>query len=137
MARRVARDGADRGWAATVAELDDRVGDLPREGAVVIVSASYNGMPPDNAVRFCEWLQGDGVSVPGVRYTVFGCGNRDWASTYQAVPTLIDARLAHAGAVRVHPRGEGDARVTSTPSSRPGTRTCGTRSGRPAGSPRR
>ena len=35
-------------------------------------------------------------------YTVFGCGNTEWAATYQAVPTLIDAQLAahgaHAGA---------------------------------------
>ena len=110
IARRIARDGADRGWAATVAGLDDRVDDLPDDGAVVIVSASYNGMPPDNAARFCDWLHGAGASVPGVRYAVFGCGNRDWASTYQAVPTLIDARLAEAGGTRVLPRGEGDAR---------------------------
>ncbi len=110
IARRIARDGADRGWAATVAGLDDRMGDLPHDGAVVIVSASYNGMPPDNAVRFCDWLRGAGASAPGVRYAVFGCGNRDWASTYQAVPTLIDTRLAEIGATRVHPRGEGDAR---------------------------
>jgi cytochrome P450/NADPH-cytochrome P450 reductase len=77
---------------------------------VVIVSASYNGMPPDNAVRFCDWLRGPGASAPGVRYAVFGCGNRDWASTYQAVPTLIDARLAEVGATRAYQRGEGDAR---------------------------
>jgi cytochrome P450/NADPH-cytochrome P450 reductase len=34
----------------------------------------------------------------------------DWASTYQAVPTLIDAQLEAHGARRVHTRGEGDAR---------------------------
>jgi cytochrome P450 / NADPH-cytochrome P450 reductase len=34
----------------------------------------------------------------------------DWASTYQAVPTLIDAQLEAHGARRVHARGEGDAR---------------------------
>jgi cytochrome P450/NADPH-cytochrome P450 reductase len=45
-----------------------------------------------------------------VRYTVFGCGNRDWAATYQAVPTRIDAALEARGATRVYPRGEGDAR---------------------------
>ena len=110
IARRIARDGTDRGWVATVAGLDDRVDALPRDGAVVIVSASYNGMPPDNAVRFCDWLRDPGASASGVRYAVFGCGNRDWASTYQAVPTLIDTRLAEAGATRIHPRGEGDAR---------------------------
>jgi cytochrome P450/NADPH-cytochrome P450 reductase len=122
IATRIARDGTDRGWATTVAPLDDRVGavrmgeaspsaaDLPTEGAVVVVSASYNGMPPDNAAAFCDWVRGEHASAAGVRFAVFGCGNRDWASTYQAVPTLIDQRLAAAGADRIYPRGEGDAR---------------------------
>lgn len=113
IAGRIARDGADRGYAVRTDALDDHVGDLPTEGAVVVVSASYNGQPPDNAARFCAWLA-DGAAPPGaadgVRYTVFGCGNRDWASTYQAVPALLDERLAVLGGTRVHPRGEGDAR---------------------------
>ncbi len=49
-------------------------------------------------------------ALAGVRYTVFGCGNRDWASTFQAVPRLIDERLAALGAERLYARGEGDAR---------------------------
>jgi cytochrome P450 / NADPH-cytochrome P450 reductase len=113
VARRVAESGEAGGFAVTVAPLDDYVGRLPGEGAVVIASASYNGTPPDNAVRFCEWLraaESDTVSLAGVRYTVWGCGNRDWASTFQAVPRLIDERLAALGAERLYPRGEGDAR---------------------------
>ena len=43
-------------------------------------------------------------------YTVFGCGNTEWAATYQAVPKLIDSQLDSHGARQVHPRGEGDAR---------------------------
>ena len=113
IARRVAGGAADRGYVTVVGALDDHVGPLPTGGAVVVVSASYNGLPPDNAARFCAWA-GD-PSTPadaaaGVRYTVFGCGNRDWASTYQAVPILLDARLEALGATRVHPRGAGDAR---------------------------
>jgi cytochrome P450/NADPH-cytochrome P450 reductase len=112
LAQQIGNDGTARGFATTVAPLDDYTGNLPTTGAVVIVSASYNGTPPDNAAAFCRWLQGDLApnALAGVHYTVFGCGNRDWASTYQAIPTLIDADLAAHGAVRVHPRGEGDAR---------------------------
>ena len=113
VARRVAESGEAGGFAVTVAPLDDYAGRLPGEGAVVITSASYNGTPPDNAVRFCEWLRAaepDRVSLAGVRYAVWGCGNRDWASTFQAVPRLIDERLAALGAERLYPRGEGDAR---------------------------
>ena len=50
------------------------------------------------------------TALNGVRFSVFGCGNTDWASTYQAVPRRIDERLAALGATRVHARGEGDAR---------------------------
>ena len=46
----------------------------------------------------------------GVEYSVFGCGNRDWSATYQAIPTLIDAELEKHGGKRIYRRGEGDAR---------------------------
>ena len=44
-----------------------------------------------------------------MNYTVFGCGDRDWAATYQRVPKMIDAALEAHGATRVYQRGEGDA----------------------------
>ncbi|REM70042.1 hypothetical protein DSI38_00010, partial [Mycobacterium tuberculosis] len=75
-----------------------------------IVCASYNGVAPDNAAEFHRWLDKADDSLNGVRFSVFGCGNTDWAATYQAVPRRIDERLEALGATRVHPRGEGDAR---------------------------
>ena len=76
------------------------------------MTASYNGTPPDNAASFCGWLQGSATppdAASGLRYTVFGCGNTDWAATYQAIPKLIDTQLeAHAG-IRIYRRGEGNA----------------------------
>jgi cytochrome P450/NADPH-cytochrome P450 reductase len=110
LATRIARDATDRGYTARTAGLDDAVGELPTEGAVVVVTSSYNGQPPDNAGKFCTWVNEATSSAAGVRYTVFGCGNRDWAATYQAVPIRIDAALEARGAARVYPRGEGDAR---------------------------
>jgi cytochrome P450/NADPH-cytochrome P450 reductase len=113
LARQIAEDGLAQGFAATVAPLDDYAGRLPREGAVMIATASYNGTPPDNAVQFCDWLRGGALesgALEGVSYAVFGCGNQDWASTFQAIPRLIDDKLAAYGARRITPRGEGDAR---------------------------
>ncbi len=110
VARQIGDAGRALNFDVTVAPLDDFIGKLPSQGALLIVSASYNGTPPDNAAKFCRWLrdQPDGVALAGVKYAVFGCGNRDWAGTYQAVPKLIDARLAALGARRLHARGEGD-----------------------------
>jgi cytochrome P450 / NADPH-cytochrome P450 reductase len=112
IARHVAETGTAQGYDVTLGWLDDFVGKLPTVGAVVIVTASYNGAPPDNAAAFYKWLQ-DGLpenALAGVKFTVFGAGNRNWDSTYQAVPRFIDEKLAKYGAERLYERGEGDAR---------------------------
>ena len=109
-AERIASDATAQGYAAEVAPLDDHAGRLPAVGAVAIVTASYEGQPPDNAKQFAAWLETLAPgALAGVRYTVFGCGNRQWARTYQAVPKRFDAALEAAGATRVKPRGETDA----------------------------
>ncbi len=112
LAERIAADGKARGFISAAAPLDDYVHQLPKEGAVVIVTASYNGTPPDNADQFCHWLTEPGLAadaLKGVRYTVFGCGNGEWTATYQAIPHLVDSQLEKHGARRIYPRGEGDA----------------------------
>ena len=113
IATKIAQDGTDRGYAVTLGTLDDHTGELPHEGALVVICASYNGKPPDNADRFCRWLTDAATpsdAASDLPFSVFGCGNMDWASTYQAVPTLIDLQLEAHGGQRVRPRGEGDAR---------------------------
>jgi cytochrome P450/NADPH-cytochrome P450 reductase len=110
-AQRIANDARARGYTPTVDTLDSAAGHLPTEGVVVIVSSSYEGLPPDNARAFLQWVEGlpEGA-LDGVRYVVFGNGNTDWARTYQAVPKAVDAHLARAGARRLLDRGEANAR---------------------------
>jgi cytochrome P450/NADPH-cytochrome P450 reductase len=112
LATRVADLAEVNGFATRLGALDDYVGKLPREGGVLIFCASYNGAPPDNATQFVKWLEGDlpKDALAKVRYAVFGCGNSDWAATYQSVPRIIDEQLAAHGARSVYGRGEGDAR---------------------------
>ncbi len=112
IATRLADTAELNGFATTLAPMDEFVGKLPQKGAVVMVCASYNGAPPDNATKFVQWLDGqsDPEALKGVNYCVFGCGNSDWAATYQTVPRLIDDKLATLGARRVMERGEGDAK---------------------------
>lgn len=112
LATRVADLAEVNGFATRLGALDDHVGKLPQEGGVLIFCASYNGAPPDNATQFVNWLEGDLPKdvFAKVRYAVFGCGNSDWAATYQSVPRIIDEQLAAHGARSVYGRGEGDAR---------------------------
>src|SRR5438874_5855267 len=112
LATRVADLAEVNGFATKLAPLDDYVGKLPEQGGVLIFCASYNGAAPDNATQFVKWLGGDlpKNAFAKLRYAVFGCGNSDWAATYQSVPRKIDEQLAAHGGRSVYARGEGDAR---------------------------
>ncbi|MDR4399505.1 bifunctional cytochrome P450/NADPH--P450 reductase, partial [Bacillus atrophaeus] len=110
LAEELADIGRYQGFQTETAPLDDYIGNLPAKGAVVIVTASYNGAPPDNAAGFVKWIETlEAGELKGVNYAVFGCGNRNWAGTYQRIPRLIDETLAAKGANRLIPIGEGDA----------------------------
>ena len=112
LATRMADLAEVNGFNSTLGPLDDYVGKLPDQGGVLIICASYNGAPPDNATQFVKWLGSDlpKDTFAKVRYAVFGCGNSDWAATYQSVPRFIDEQLTAHGARAVYERGEGDAR---------------------------
>ncbi|XXY46158.1 cytochrome P450 [Sorangium sp. So ce269] len=109
-AQRIGSDAPAHGFGARVAPMDEYAGRLPPGGAVVVVTASYEGQPPDNARQFVAALDGlEAGDLAGTHYAVFGCGNRQWARTYQAIPTRVDEALAAAGATRIRARGEADA----------------------------
>src|SRR6478609_5995151 len=112
LATRVADLAEVNGFATKLAPLDDFAGQLPEQGGVLIFCASYNGAPPDNATQFVKWLGSDlpKDAFSKVRYGVFGCGNSDWAATYQSIPRTIDEQLVAHGARSAYARGEGDAR---------------------------
>ena len=114
MAARVAADALAHGFRADVlAPLDAAHvpgAKLPTDRPVIIVTASYEGQPPDNAGHFVSWLEsakpGD---VEGTPYAVFACGNRDWAQTFHRIPKLVDAQLEACGGERLAPMGGSDA----------------------------
>ena len=107
--------------------MDSVVGNVPADGPVVIITASFegepffggwsrisahscSGQPADNAAHFVEWLSTfSGTELAKVSFGVFGCGNHDWVATYQRVPTLCDDLLFKHGAKRLVGRGAGDA----------------------------
>ncbi|MFE7957397.1 cytochrome P450 [Streptomyces sp. NPDC057413] len=108
LAARLADEAADIGCAPQVAALDAQVDALTTDRPVIIVAASYNGRPTDDAAAFAAWLEED-HDLTGVTYAVLGVGDRNWAATYQQVPTYIDERLAALGAIRLTERAAADA----------------------------
>ncbi|WP_172200726.1 bifunctional cytochrome P450/NADPH--P450 reductase [Saccharibacillus qingshengii] len=110
IAHELAEEGERYGFRAQVSKMDSAAGNLPTEGLLLVVTASYNGRPPSNAGEFVSWLESAaGGSAEGLHYAVFGCGDRNWASTYQRIPRLVDEALERLGGTRAAPRGEGDA----------------------------
>ena len=77
LAQTVAQSSATHGFKAVVKPLDEATNNLPKDHPVIIITASYEGEPPDNANKFFSWLQDlEGKPLKGVQYSVFGCGNR-------------------------------------------------------------
>ncbi|WP_033308597.1 cytochrome P450 [Streptomyces iakyrus] len=107
-AAQLADEAALVGCATEVAPLDAYAGGLPTDRPVVITAASYNGRPTDDATAFAARLE-ESHDLSGVTYAVLGVGDRNWAATYQHVPTRIDERLAASGAGRLLERAAADA----------------------------
>ncbi|MFG2374066.1 cytochrome P450 [Streptomyces sp. NPDC048504] len=107
-AAQLADEAAVLGCSVEVAPLDAYADGLPTDRPVVITSASYNGRPTDDALAFAAWLE-ETHDLDGVTYAVLGVGDRNWAATYQHMPTRIDARLAELGATRLTDRAAADA----------------------------
>ncbi|KAJ0123076.1 NADPH cytochrome P450 [Diaporthe amygdali] len=84
------------------------------EGPIIMIVASYNGLPADNTVEMIHFLEeqiscGSQSKLKGVNFAVFGCGHRDWKETYQKVPLQVEDLMLKAGASRITQMGVTDA----------------------------
>ncbi|MEU3305446.1 flavodoxin domain-containing protein, partial [Streptomyces sp. NPDC006678] len=111
LARTIADRGERSGFGTTLVGLDELGDNLPTEGLLVVVAASYNGKAPDNAQRFDDLLAAglpEG-SLSNVRFALLGAGNTQWVATYQGFPKRIEEGLLAVGATPVIERGIADA----------------------------
>ncbi|KAI7188379.1 cytochrome P450, partial [Hortaea werneckii] len=110
-AQTVAADAAAHGFRVSkVDTLDSAKQALPAKEPVVIVTASYEGQPCDNASHFYNWLETmkDGEKVDS-SYAVFGCGHSDWKQTFHRIPNSINKLLEEHGGKRICDMGSADA----------------------------
>ncbi|KAG9098046.1 hypothetical protein FRC07_010696 [Ceratobasidium sp. 392] len=109
-AQDVAAGATSRGFRVTIGTLNSVTGRIPEDGPVIIITASFEGEPADNAGQFVQVLTANNaLNLKNVSFAVFGAGNHDWAQTYQRIPRLIDTTMEQKGAKRLLERGEGDA----------------------------
>lgn len=118
-AGRLAKEGARYGLKGLVADPEEEdMDELQRLNEVeehlgapcltVFMVATYGeGDPTDNAVELKEKLTSDGMDLSGMKYAVFGLGNKTYEH-FNAMGKFCDAKLEELGGSRVHIMGSGD-----------------------------
>jgi cytochrome P450 / NADPH-cytochrome P450 reductase len=90
------------GYSSEVMNLDDLI-TLPartQPWILIVMTATYTGNPPGNAIAFKAWLERTEPSSEtwkNCRYIVWGVGNSQW-NAFLAFPRYVQRRLAELGA---------------------------------------
>ncbi|SDR77255.1 cytochrome P450 [Agrococcus carbonis] len=110
VAEELARSLGDRADVVVRDLADAAPGDLDASRLHLIVCATYgDGEVPTSARPFHEALLAERPDLAGLRYAVFGMGDRSYTKTYSRGSELIDEALAAAGAERLGEYGRHDA----------------------------
>jgi cytochrome P450/NADPH-cytochrome P450 reductase len=115
LAQKTTLKAKELGFSVTLAPMDEfaSAGVFEAGTCSLFLCATYNGQPPDQSVAFMEFLRDargrHETPLRGSSFAVFGCGNTQWAGTYQAVPVALDEGLEALGGRRAVTRHEGDS----------------------------
>ncbi|XP_028937525.1 NADPH--cytochrome P450 reductase isoform X1 [Ornithorhynchus anatinus] len=100
-----------RGMAADPEEYDladlTSLSEIENSLAVFCMATYGEGDPTDNAQDFYDWLQETDVDLSGLRFAVFGLGNKTYEH-FNAMGKYVDKRLEQLGAHRIFDLGMGD-----------------------------
>ncbi len=109
LANRAHERAVAAGIASTLVNLADaRPADLAGwSRALFVVSTWGDGEPPADACDFWYELENAPLDLSGLRYAVFGLGDRDYQN-YNAFARQLDERLAALGATPLDERAEAD-----------------------------
>jgi sulfite reductase alpha subunit-like flavoprotein len=99
----------EKGFEPSVRSLDECVPLDPSVPTIIVISNFGTGEPPDNAKAFFKWLQSADGQLSGLKFAVFGLGNREYGGMYQHTGKVIDEKLTALGGARLVARGEGDS----------------------------
>jgi MioC protein len=101
-------DGEHRVETLLMDQLDSSV--FSRDGVFLICTSTYGqGDVPDNAKALYDDLRAKRPDLSGVRYGVFGLGDRTYAETFNFGGKRFDDLLTELGATRIGERHKHDA----------------------------
>ncbi|XP_030042001.1 NADPH--cytochrome P450 reductase isoform X2 [Microcaecilia unicolor] len=90
-------------------ELSDlsRLTEIDNSLAVFCMATYGEGDPTDNAQDFYDWLQEADTDLSGLKFAVFGLGNKTYEH-FNAMGKYVDKRLEELGGQRIFDLGMGD-----------------------------
>ncbi|MHB8578153.1 MAG: flavodoxin domain-containing protein, partial [Dehalococcoidia bacterium] len=102
LAERFAERGRVYGYTSEAISLNDLVEMPPRTQPwlLVLMTSTYTGNPPGNAIAFKAWLERTEVGCETwshCQYLVWGLGNSQW-NAFLAFPRYVQSKLAELGA---------------------------------------
>lgn len=113
-AQRLVKNARLYGIKALVADPEEidseeisKLHEIPNAVAVFVMATYGEGDPTDNAVELYEWMQQTDADLNGLKYAVFGLGNKTYEH-YNAVGKYFDKRLAEINGIRLMELGLGD-----------------------------
>ena len=106
LGRALAAAAAEKGFVPQLADMSDyKVRQLKDEQDLLVIVSTYGeGDPPQPAIGFFEYLEGNRApKLPGLRYSVLALGDSTYEK-YCEAGKRIDHRLEALGADRIHAR---------------------------------
>ncbi|MBL9144074.1 MAG: sulfite reductase subunit alpha [Verrucomicrobiaceae bacterium] len=105
LAKKLSRDLQSKGFESTVLGMDQYAkADLANCERLLLITSTYgDGDPPDNAVSFWQWLNGEAPSLSKTQFSVLALGDTNYEK-FCAFGKAVDARLEALGAKRIADR---------------------------------
>ncbi len=110
LAKKFAKESAQRGFKPQLHPLNDfETANFAAARKAVIISSTWgDGDPPDNAMKFWDWLKTDAAPrLEHLEFAVLGLGDKNY-SDFCGASKKFDVRLEALGAKRLLPRAECD-----------------------------
>mmetsp|Transcript_13119 Transcript_13119/g.36935 ORF Transcript_13119/g.36935 Transcript_13119/m.36935 type:complete len:987 (+) Transcript_13119:885-3845(+) len=110
LAERLQAEAGAAGFEASLLPLDKATSkdSLTGSNLTLIVTSTYNGLPPENARKFAAWTATlEANSLTEAKVAILGVGNSNWKS-FQAFPIFLEGALTSAGAAVYCQRGAAD-----------------------------
>ncbi|XP_033117022.1 NADPH--cytochrome P450 reductase-like [Anneissia japonica] len=113
-AGRLAKDSQRYGMKALLqdpeeSEMEDltRLKEIDNSFAIFCMATYGEGDPTDNAQEFYDWLQEGSPDLQGLKFAVFGLGNKTYEH-YNEMGKFVDKKLEELGGERLFEPGLGD-----------------------------